>query len=192
MLERYLLPVLPLVYAAMAAAMCIYRGPLKVLCQLALLAGLIAGNFWNPPYPFPFENNLAFTDFVELQQTAAGFVARHYAGERIASAWPFTAALSRPEFGYVQQAVPVHSLQDFTAQSVDSPDWRRDARVLVVFSRMWEPAWSWTHLELVRNILHRFYEYRQDLSSSEMRNRPLTRTARWQRRGLWIEVYVAQ
>ena len=192
MLARYLLPVLPLVYAAMAAAMCIYRGPLKVLCQLALLAGLIAGNFWNPPYPFPFENNLAFTDFVELQQTAAGFVARHYAGERIASAWPFTAALSRPEFGYVQQAVPVHSLQDFTAQSVDSPDWRRDARVLVVFSRMWEPAWSWTHLELVRKILHRFYEYRQDLSSSEMRNRPLTRTARWQRRGLWIEVYVAQ
>jgi 4-amino-4-deoxy-L-arabinose transferase-like glycosyltransferase len=189
MLERYLLPVLPVVYAAMVAAMSIYKGPLKLACQLALLAGLIAGNFWNPPYPFPFENNLAFTNFVELQQTAAGFVARRYPGERIATVWPLTAALSRPEFGYVQRAIPVTSLPDFTARSVDAPDWRRDARVLVFFSRMWEPEWSWTNLVLVRKIWRHFYGYEPELSIPEMRGRPLTPVARWERRGQWIEVY---
>jgi len=189
MLERYLLPVLPVVYAAMVAALSIYKGLLKVVCQLALLAGLIVGNFWNPPYPFPFENNLAFASFVELQQTAAEFVARNYPGERIATVWPLTSALSRPEFGYVRRAIPVDSLPDFTAHSVDSPDWRRDARVLVFFSRMWEPEWSWTNIPLVRKIWRHFYGYEPELSIPEMRSRPLAPVARWERRGLWIEIY---
>jgi len=188
MLERYLLPVLPILYAAMAAAMSRYRPALKVACQLALLAGLIAGNFWNPPYPFPFENNLAFTDFVKLQQTAAEFVERNYAGARIATVWPLTSALSRPEFGYVGRALPVHSLPDFTAYSVDHLDWR-DAGVFVLFSRMWEPEWSWTHIELVRKVWRRFYGYEPELSIPEMRRRPVTPVAHWTRRGLWIEVY---
>lgn len=171
--------------------MSIYKGPLRVACQLALLAGLAVGNFWNPPYPFPFENNLAFTDFVELQQTAAGFVARNYAGERIATVWPLTSALSRPEFGYVRRAIPVHSLADFTAGSVDSPDWRGDARILVFFSRTWEPEWSWTNIELVRKIWRHFYGYEPELTIPEMRRRALTPVARWERRGQWIEVYEA-
>jgi hypothetical protein len=189
MLERYLLPVLPLVYTAMVAAMSIYKGPLKLACQLALLSGLIVGNFWNPPYPFPFENNLAYTDFVELQQTAAEFVSRNYATERIATVWPLTAALSRPEFGYVRHSMAVRSLPDFTAHSLDLPDWQRDARVLVFFSRMWEPEWSWTNIELVRKIWRHFYGYEPDLSIPEMRRRPVTPVARWQHRGQWIEVY---
>lgn len=191
MLERYLLPVLPVVYTAMVAAMSIYKGPLKLVCQVALLAGLILGNFWNPPYPFPFENNLAFTDFVALQQAAAGFVARNYPGERIATVWPLTSALSRPEFGYVPRAMLVHSLPDFTSRSVDSPDWQHDARVLVFFSRMWEPAWSFTDIALVRKIWRRFYGYEPELTVPEMRSRPLNLVARWQRRGQWIEVYEA-
>lgn len=188
MLERYLLPVLPIVYAAMVAAMSVYRGALKVACQLALVAGLIAGNFWNPPYPFPFENNLAFTDFVDLQQTAAGFVERNYAGQRIATVWPLTSALSRPEFGYVRHALSVRSLPDFTAHSVDSPGWR-DARILVFFSRMWEPEWSWTNIELVRKIWRHFYGYEPELSVPEMQSRDVRLVARWVRRGLWVEVY---
>lgn len=189
MLERYLLPVLPILYTAMLAAMSIYRGTLKVVCQLALLAGLIAGNFWNPPYPFPFENNLAFTDFVKLQQTAAGFVERDYPGKRIATVWPLSAALTRPEFGYVHRALPVRSLPDFTARSVDDPEWRRDARVFVFFSRTWEPSWSWTQFALVRELWHQFYGYEPELSVPEMRSRPMTPVARWERRGLWVEVY---
>ena len=103
--------------------------------------------------------------------------------------WPLTSALSRPEFGYVRRAIPVTSLPDFTAHSVDSPDWRRGARVLVFFPRMWEPQWSWTNIVLVRKIWRRFYGYEPDLSIREMQRRPLTPVARWERRGQWIEVY---
>jgi 4-amino-4-deoxy-L-arabinose transferase-like glycosyltransferase len=174
MLERYLLPVLPLVYAAMVAAMSIYEGALKLVCQIALFAGLIAGNFWNPPYPFPFENNLAFTDFVRLQQTAAEFVARNYPGERIATVWPLTSALSRPEYGYVRNAMPVRSLPDFNAH---------DARIFVLFTRMWEPRWTWTKIELVRKIWRRFYGYEPEPTI------PGLPVARWERRGQWIAVY---
>jgi hypothetical protein len=165
----------------MVAAMSIYKGPLKLACQLALLAGVMVGNFWNPPYPFPFENNLAFTDFVELQQTAAGFVARNYPGERIATLWPLTAALSRPEFGYVRHALSVRSL--------NSSDPRRGAQVFVLFSRMWEPEWSWAKIELVRKIWRRFYDFEPEVTIPEIRQGPLTPVAHWERRGQWIEVY---
>ncbi|HLY16014.1 MAG TPA: hypothetical protein VKR61_02260 [Bryobacteraceae bacterium] len=189
MLERYLLPVLPIVYTAMLASMSRYPVPLKVSSQVAVLAGLIVGNFWNPPYPFPFENNLAFTDFVDLQLTAAGFIERNYAGQRTATVWPLTSALGRPELGYVHRALPVRSLPDFTAGSLDSPGWRRDARVLVMFSRMWEPEWSWTNLELVRKIWRHFYSHEPELPVAEMRSRPVTPVMRWVRRGLWVEVF---
>jgi len=189
MLERYLLPVLPLVYAAMVAGMSIWRTPVRVVCEVGLLAGLIAGNFWNPPYPFPMDNNLAFTDFVELQQTAAEFVEHRYPGERVATVWPLTSALSRPEFGYVTHPVPVTSLEDFTAGSVDGAGWRRSARLLVFYPRTWEPAWSWTKVGTVRDVLRRFYNYEQELSGDELRRRGLQVVARWERRGWWIEVY---
>lgn len=188
MLERYLLPVLPIVYTAMVAGMSIYQPPLKLACQLALLAGLIAGNFWNPPYPFPFENNLAFTDFVKLQQDAAEFLERDYAGAPVATVWPLTSALRRPELGYVSHPFPVRSLPDFTAASVNQLDWT-GVRVFVLFSRMWEPEWSWTNIELVRKIWHRFYGYEPELSFVEMRRRPVTPVAHWTRHGLWVEVY---
>jgi 4-amino-4-deoxy-L-arabinose transferase-like glycosyltransferase len=190
MLERYLLPVLPIAYAAMMAAVTLFRSPLKIGCQLALLAGLIVGNFWNPPYPFPFENNLAFTDFVELQKTAAAFVEHNCPGERIATVWPLTSALSRPEFGYVNRPVPVRALPDFTARSMDRSDWQQDTRILVLFSRMWEPKWSWTRIELVRDLRRRFYGYEPELTIHDMLRRPFVPVARWERRGQWVEVYV--
>jgi 4-amino-4-deoxy-L-arabinose transferase-like glycosyltransferase len=178
MLERYLLPVLPIVYAAMVAAMSIYRPPLKIASQLALLAGLIGGNFWNPPYPFPFENNLAFTDFVRLQQEAAEFVEQRYVGEPVATLWPLTSALRRPELGYVTHPVMVRNL----------PDWR-SARAVVLFCRSWEPEWSWTNIELVRQLRQRFYGYEPDVSIVQMIHRPVAPVARWVRHGQWVEVY---
>lgn len=188
MLERYLLPVLPLVYAAMVAAISLYRPPLQIVSQLALLAGLIAGNFWNPPYPFPFENNLAFTDFVRLQQEAAAFVERRYGSEPVSTAWPLSAALRRPELGYVTNPVTVRSLPDFTASGMSRLDWR-NVHAVVLFSRMWEPPWSWTNLELVRKIWHRWYDYEPDLPVAQMRQMPVIPVARWVRHGQWVEVY---
>ena len=58
-LERYLLPVLPLMYIAFAAAWSALPSLGTRIGQFALVAGLVACLFWNPPYPYPYENNLA-------------------------------------------------------------------------------------------------------------------------------------
>jgi 4-amino-4-deoxy-L-arabinose transferase-like glycosyltransferase len=187
-LERYLLPVLPVVYTAMLAGISLYRPALKIACEVGLLAGLIAGNFWNPPYPFPFENNLAFTDFVELQRAAAEFVERDYRGAPVATAWPLSSALRRPELGYVGQALTVRGIPDFTPGSIDRLKWR-GVRVFVLFSRMWQPALNWTDLKFVREIWRRFYGYVPEVSFLQMRQRAVLPVARWERHGLWIEVY---
>ena len=135
------------------------------------------------------ENNLAFTDFVELQRTAAQFVERNYSSERIATVWPLSQALRRPEFGYVQRPLAVRAIGDFTARTVDSPGWQQDAQVLVIFSRMWEPDWSWSRFAWVRRLWHDYYGYEPDLTAAEMAYRPWRPVATWQRRGQWIAVY---
>jgi hypothetical protein len=188
MLERYLLPVLPIVYSAMVAATCAYRPAWKAISQAGLLAGLIAGNFWNPPYPFPLENNLAFTDFVAVQRDAAQFLERRYSGARVATAWPLTSALSRPAFGYVNHPLPVLALRDFTPATIDRQQWA-DARVFVLFSRTWEPALSWTRIPWVRDLWTCFYGYQPELTTLDMRLRAMLPVAHWSRRGQWIEIY---
>ncbi|MBV8819699.1 MAG: glycosyltransferase family 39 protein, partial [Acidobacteriaceae bacterium] len=87
-LERYLLPVLPLLYTAAAAALTVYRRRWRNISAAALAIGLIAGLLINPPYPFPYENNLAMADFVALHQAAAKFLEREYPREQIYTAWP--------------------------------------------------------------------------------------------------------
>ena len=101
-LERYLVPALPLLYIAMAAAWSILVPRLRNACVALVTAGLLLGLFFNPPYPFPYENNLAMADFVELQKTAARELEAGYAGLPVYSAWPLTQALRNPAFGYVK------------------------------------------------------------------------------------------
>jgi 4-amino-4-deoxy-L-arabinose transferase-like glycosyltransferase len=107
-LERYLLPAMPVVFAAMAVAASTYPARWRLASHTAMIALLIAGWFWNPPYPTQFENNLAMVNFVRLQQDAAGYLEAYEPGSRVASAWPFTDAIRRPEFGYV--AAPFRAL----------------------------------------------------------------------------------
>src|SRR5262249_10588119 len=120
MLERYLLPVLPLVYIAMVAGLCALPNPWKPISQAELVAGPIVGVFWNRPYPFPFENNLAFTEFVKLHQTAAEFLDQRYPTAEISTAWPLSDALLKPELGYVPKPRRVRSIRNFTEYSVST------------------------------------------------------------------------
>src|SRR5579875_3047748 len=98
-LERYLLPVLPVFCIAASVALTYVPKALSAVSAGALIAGLIVSLFWNPPYPFPYENNLAMVDFVRLQQIAADYAQRKLPNHSIATAWPYTAALRDPDFG---------------------------------------------------------------------------------------------
>ena len=187
-LERYLLPVIPLFYIAVSAAWSVMDLSWRRVSQVAMMAGLIAGLFWNPPWPFPFENNFAMVDFVALQKDAAGFVESLYPNATVVSVWPFTDALRRPEFGYVSRPVATIGIEDFHLQTVAG---LKDVGVLVVYSRTWEPAVSVLRLPPVARYLERYFSYEKQITADEIsRNLGLASAARYTRRGQWIEVYV--
>lgn len=192
MLERYLLPVLPIVYIAMVTGLCALPSPWRALTQVALIAGVAVCNFWNPPYPFPYENNLAFTDFVKLQQLAAGYVEQTYPSSEVVTAWPLSAALLHPEFGYVKTPHHVREIPDFSEAEVASLD-RNPVEVFVLYSQQWDPPGN-----LLRNVLalkfwRRFFSYRQQVGSMDLDERfHLKTVAAWSQGGQWAEVHARQ
>ena len=188
-LERYLLPVLPLIYIAMGAAFDVLRPRWRYTCAAALAAGLVAGLFLNPPFPFPYENNLALVDFVELHRAAAQFLEKSYADKTIYTAWPLTQALRSPDFGYVDHALSAEETSDLRVSTLNAlnPD---SVNVLVLYSRTWEPAWGVLQWPAVRDFLSRFYEYEREMTPAEVQGRfGLIPVQHWTRRGQWIEVF---
>ena len=146
-------------------------------------------NFWNPPYPFPLENNLAFTDFVRLQQTAAGYLEERYPAAEVSTAWPLSAALARPEFGYVKARRQVREIRDFSEQSVEglAPD---DVGVFVLYSRQWDPPFNLLRNVAIMKIWRRFFSYDPQISSFEVDEiLHLKTVAAWVQGGQWIEVH---
>jgi hypothetical protein len=188
-LERYLMPVLPLFYIAVAAAVTVLRSPVRRLTVAALAAGLAAGLFLNSPFPYPYENNLAVVDFVRLQQQAAAWIEVHHPNGAIASAWPFPDALRRPEFGYVSRGIYTRPLPDFDSASVAALKGTQ-VDALVVYSRTWEPRWSVLHSDWIREFLEKYYFYSPQITAEQIeRELGLTRAAGWKQRGQWIEIY---
>ncbi len=180
-LERYLLPVLPVLYAAAALAMTRLRPPWRILAPAGMAAWLLAAWFVNPPYPFPFENNLAWTDFVRLEQSAAAKLEAGYSKDRILTAWPLTDALRRPEFGFVSHPLAVEELRGFAAPRPG---------VVVLYCRMWDPPVSALRLPGVIGFVSRFYDFEEPVSSEAIEARyGLVPVAGDGRRGQWIEIY---
>ena len=109
MLERYLLPVLPIVYAAMGCGFACLAGRLQLLAPGAVCLGLLLSITLGPPYLTPFENNIAFTDFVQLQEEAAVLLNRlPVRPQRVATAWPLTDALRQAGVRLHKQALSAH------------------------------------------------------------------------------------
>jgi len=191
-LDRYALPVFPILFAAIAAAGSVYPRSWRWATQAAMTFALFLGLFWNPPYPFSFENNLAMTDFVELQQDAASWLEAWAPGRRVASAWPFTDAIRRPEMGYVHRGFAVQQAEDFRLASLADLDVRK-IDVLVVFSRNWALDGGALDYEWVREYLRRNWGYYTQATPEEIGAglgfRPVMKLTR---RGQWIEIYVPE
>jgi 4-amino-4-deoxy-L-arabinose transferase-like glycosyltransferase len=188
-LERYLLPVIPLVYIAMAAAWSSMRAFWRNAGIAVVAAGLLAGLFVNPPFPFPFENNLAMVDFVELHRRAAQYLEMQYSSQVIYTAWPLTQALRDPQFGYVDTKLSAAETSDLRLSSLKAIDPKR-VDVLVLYSRTWEPDWGVLRWPLVARFLARFYEYERQMNPEEVSEHfGLISIQRWAQNGQWIEVY---
>ncbi len=181
-LERYLLPALAIMYIAFAAAM-------PRLPQIGLAAALAFGLFWNPPYPFPYENNLAMVDFVRLQETVAGYVAAEYPRTTITTAWPLTAALWLPELGYVEERMSIQRIPDFSPDAVGRLD-PASVDVFVLFSRDWVRQMDIRRFTWLRGIVRRVYLWQAQVEGEDIARRfGLDRVAYWERGGQWAAVY---
>jgi 4-amino-4-deoxy-L-arabinose transferase-like glycosyltransferase len=188
-LERYLLPVVPLVYIAMGAAWLTVSPLWRNAGIAAAAAGLVAGLFINPPYPFPFENNLAMVDFVQLHRAAAQFLEQTYPGQTIYTAWPLTQALRDPAFGYARRELSSAETTDLHYSTLNALDPGK-VNVLVLYSRAWEPRWGVLGWPLVRAFLSRYYQYERQMNSTEVgQHFGLIPIRRWDQRGQWIEIY---
>ncbi|HCC58198.1 MAG TPA: hypothetical protein DEQ47_13255 [Solibacterales bacterium] len=163
-LERYLLPVYPIVYAAFALA--IWRlGQLRVIAFGVFAVLLVAGIFVNPPFPFPLENNLAWTSFVKLEQQAAAFVEQRYPAETIATSFPLASALRRPEYGFVRHGMRLYEISDFQADNVAAL--RGKAGVLVLYSALWDPLGLMSNARWT-GFLSRYYGYAPQASPADV------------------------
>lgn len=187
-LERYLMPVIPLYYAAVAAALTTLGRITRLAVVVAMLTGLFAGVLLNSPLAYPFENNAAFVSFVRLQQHAAEYIQTELPGRTVTSAWPFPDALRRPEFGYVSHPIAVRGIENFNSETVFHLADRVD--VLVLYSRTWEPKWGALRSDWVVDFLTKYYYYQPQVTSDEIRIvLGMTPVARWEENGQWIEVF---
>lgn len=189
-LPRYLLPVFPVLI--LAALILVWRMPRRLartLC-LATAAGFVGGWFINPPYPFPFEDNLAYADFVCLHQDAAMFLEAQPGQPRTLTAWPATDELTRPWLGYVKRPLPVVptvglAVEDFQGISPESFDF------VYLYSRQWNPSHNWMErFPVWKQLQARYFDYRPQAPDDVLIARfGLRLQAQFQKRGQWVRIY---
>jgi hypothetical protein len=186
-LERYLLPVLPVIYIAFAISLRALLPRPRKWAMLALMACLITANFVNPLYPFPYENNLTFISFVEMEKEVAATVETRPG--IIATTFPLADALRHPEFGYVASPRKVVELRNFSSSEVARLSDRRPD-MIVVYDTEWDPLhllrrqpWQWA--------LRKFYGFEPQLTPEETaRVLSMQIAERWSSRGLKMALLV--
>jgi len=138
-LARYMLPAVPIVIILGVSTL---RRRLRYWpAAVALIAlAFVAGWYWNPPYGFSPEDNLAYRDYVVLHQNAERFVEARYPMAHVLTAWPASDELTRPWLGYITRPVQVARIEDFSPEQVISAaDFRDHYDVAFVFSTKYEP-----------------------------------------------------
>ena len=189
-LARYLLPVVPLVIIlAVSTVRRRFRYWTAAVAAIAIL--FVAAWFWNPPYGFSPEDNLAYRDYVVLHENAERFLEARYPMVHVLTAWPGSDELARPWLGYTTRPVQVVRIENFSLEQVISAaDFRQNFDVAMVFSTKYEPVrpmlgrWKgWTDLK------SRFFGYERDLPAAAAAQILGGRIVYSQeRKGQWISV----
>jgi hypothetical protein len=130
-----------------------------------IVLAFIAGLFWNPPYSFSPEDNLAYRDYIVLHEDAERFLEARYPMAHVLTAWPASDELARPWLGYITRPMQVVRMEDFSLEEIlSAADFRSHFDVALVFSTKYEPA----HPLLDRfkkwdDLKRRFFGYHHDL-----------------------------
>jgi hypothetical protein len=147
-----MLPVLPLVIILWVSTLW-RRVPYWRFVLVIIWLAFIAAWFVNPPYSFPFEDNLAYRDYILLHEDAEHFLLQHRPGTRVLTSWPASDELTRPYLGYVKTPAQVVRIDDFSLEQVlSAADVRSQFDIALVFSTKYEPA---------HPLLNRWREWQQ-------------------------------
>jgi hypothetical protein len=138
-LERYLLPVLPLVLIAYSFAWNHLARGWRIALPAATAVLSLLSFFVPPVFPQPHENGLRMVRLVGLLRVAAREAELRFPEARIATAWPLSDLLQRPEMGYVQRPLSVIPLASFRPEELARAADAR-AQVLIWYSRDPQPA----------------------------------------------------
>ena len=185
-LTRYLLPMFPCFYLALVLAVGALPRPVMRATFVLVAAGFVVAWFINPKYPFAYENNLSYADFIRLHQQAAEWLSMQPGTPRILTAWPATDELSHPELGYVKRPLRVVGVQGFAP-----PDFKNVADnsfdLLYLYSRKWDPPDNWMRR---MPLLARADEYTAPIRPVFLTFRyQLHEVAAFERRGQWVRIY---
>ncbi|HEX5411037.1 MAG TPA: glycosyltransferase family 39 protein [Terriglobia bacterium] len=185
-LARYLLPMIPCFYLALVLLIENLPRPVMRVAFVLVAAGFVAAWFINPNYPFAYENNLAYADFIHLQKQAAEWLSAQPDSPRILTAWPATDELSHPELGYVKKPLRVVGVPSFTP-----PDFRYVADssfdLVYLYSRQWDPPDNWLRR---MPLLARAGKYTPPIRPFFITFRyQLHEVASFERRGQWVRIY---
>jgi hypothetical protein len=163
-LARYMLTATPLVIIVAVSTLRRRLRYWPVAIAVVVLA-FVAAWFWNPPYGFSPEDNLAYRDYVVLHEEAERFVEARYPMAHVLTAWPASDELTRPWLAYTTRPMQVVRIEDFSLEQVISAaEFRDHFEVALVFSTKYEPRhplldrWrEWTRLKT------RFFGFHRDL-----------------------------
>ena len=187
-LPRYLLPAFPVFY--ILAVHFITQLPRPWARGICIAAGacFVASWFINPPYPFPYEDNISYATFVRLHQRAARYLESLPGDPVILTAWPATDELEQPFLGYVDHPLRVAQVDGFTPDDFGHPP-RFD--VLYLYSRRWNPAHNWlVSVRLLRAISVRFYGYEPAVPPGVLASRfHLKLLKAFRSHGQWASLY---
>ncbi|MFL6255639.1 MAG: ArnT family glycosyltransferase [Pyrinomonadaceae bacterium] len=117
-LARYMLPVLPLVILIWVSTLW-RRVPAWPLAVALICAAFVYRAEVNPAYNFPWEENLAYRDFILLHRDAAHFLEAKYPEARVLTSWPATDELRNPYYGYTSRALNVVPVENFLPAEIE-------------------------------------------------------------------------
>jgi hypothetical protein len=167
-LARYMLPAVPLVIILSVSTLWRRLRFWRTAVVFVALA-FVAAWFWNPPYGFSPEDNLAYRDYVVLHEDGERFLEARYPMARVLTAWPASDEVTRPWLGYITRPMRVVRIEDFSLDEVlSATDFRSNYEVALIFSTKYEPRpalWDrWRAFTETRTALKtRFFGFHRDL-----------------------------
>jgi hypothetical protein len=163
-LARYMLPAVPLIILVSVSTLWRRLEWWPAAVAFVVLA-FVAAWFWNPPYGFSPEDNLAYRDYIVLHENSEQFLEARYPMAHVLTAWPASDELTRPWLGYITRPMSIVRIEDFSLDEVlSSADFRSHYDVALIFSTKYEPGPTrWDHWRKWTELKTKFFGFHRDL-----------------------------